>query len=219
MRRRLCCAAVLMILAMVTGGLRFMLPVAAQSEPVIIPLVERNDSGVSGAVVLDAADGATWVRISVEAAGEEYLPYLRRGTCDAYRATPAIPLSLVAPGRPSETAVDLVLAELQSGGYLIDLHIIAGDLDDLLDPKTSVACGEIETREGGIEGSTETTQPPVTGIGPLQTGRDWTLVVAFAMAMLSFVLALTCMRERRQPVEAPVIIDVVAMHRLRGLTQ
>jgi hypothetical protein len=219
MRRRLAAAMVSMLLAIVTGAAHLILPVSAQSEPVTIELAERNDSGVSGEAGLVAADGATWVHISVDGASDNYLPYLHRGTCSAYFDAPAIPLALTATGVQSKTAVDLPLDELESGSYVIDLHIVVGDLEDLLDPKSSVACGAIGAEEGGVGGSTATTQPPVTGIGPLQTGRDWTLAVAFAMAILSFVLALTCLRERRLPAEPPVIINVVAMHRLRGLTQ
>lgn len=217
-RRRLAGATLLMILAIVVGGTRVILPAGAQDEPVIVALEQRNDSGVSGVAELVATEGATWVRIEVDGGSKALIAYLHGGDCTAYRAQPAIPLALMTPGERSETAVDLPLAELLDGGYAIDLHRADSDIASLLDPATSVACGEIGERaaEGGAAGTAE---PPVTGIGPIEDGRDWMLALAATLAMVSLGLGVTCLRTAPRPVEAPVYISVVAMHRLRGLTK
>jgi hypothetical protein len=217
-RRRLRGAALLMVLAIVAGGTRFILPAGAQAEPVIVSLHERNDSGVAGEAELTATDGATWVRIFVEGGDESLIAYLHRGDCTAFNDRPAIPLALTTPGTQSATAVDVPLDDLLAGEYLIDLHAAGGDFASLLDPATSVACGEIGDR-GETPGAVATTAPPVTGIGPIHDGRDWMVVIASILAMLSLGLAFTCLRSTPQPVAAPVVINVVALHRLRSLSK
>jgi hypothetical protein len=207
-----------MALALITGGTRFLLPAGAQADPTTVELAARNDSGVSGAAQLEATEGATWIRISVEGGRGDLIAYLRRGDCRAYLEQPAIPLALTTPGVESKTAVDVPLEELVAGGYLIALHAADGDLATLLDPEASAACGEISGADEEPSAAAAM-QPPVTGIGPMQSGRDWMLMVASTLAMVSLGLAVTCLRNAPQSVDAPVVINVVAMHRLRGLTK
>jgi hypothetical protein len=212
-------AALPLLLALFSAVAWLVLPGRAQAGPVSVRILERDHSGVSGKATLDAADGAVWVKIQVRGAKRDYLPYLHRGTCDAYRETPAIPLSLVAPGHTSETAIDLPLEELDSGDYVIDLHAADGDIASLLDPATSVACGVIgaktaATPTGEAAGSTH---PPSTGVGPLESGHGRLLTLMGALCLSSLILACLGAGVRQRPQHVPVVIDVVARHRLRGL--
>jgi hypothetical protein len=220
-RRLFVGAAVLLGLAVVLTGARFYLPVMADATSVTVRLKERNQSGVSGRARLEAADGVTWIRISVNGPDLEYLPYLHHGTCKEYREALAIPLSLVAPNRPGETAIDIPLDELLSGGYVIDLHTVDLDVETLFDPATSVACGVVGKPKAPppAGGTTEEVQPPITGVGPIQGGRDWAMLTAAALGAASFLFAMAGMREQRHVAQGFTTVDVVNIRRLQGLPQ
>ena len=94
---------------------------------------------------------------------------------------PAIPLAITTPEAPTRTTVDLSFDELMSGKYVVDLHLVKGDFDYLLDPMTSVACGVLVEPKKTAATTKEpaATHAPETGAGPL-----------FARSAISISLAL-----------------------------
>lgn len=219
-RQRLIGAAVLLALALALSTARFYLPVVAGSDSATIRLKERNRSGVTGRATLEAAGEAVWVRITVKGPDRDYLPYLRSGTCTDVRQAVAIPLSLARPGAPGATAIDLPLDELRSGDYVIDVHDAASDADTLFDPGSSVACGIVGTTASATAGSAEGgVQPPITGVGPIESGWDWTMVAAAGLGLVSFVLAVAGLREQRREARGLTIVDEIRIRRLQGYPQ
>jgi hypothetical protein len=272
-RRRFAGSVALLFGAITLAGARFVLPAGAGTEPVSFPLVERNDSGVSGNVVLEVADGVTWFTVDVTGPDTNYLPILRVGTCEAFENDTATPLALVALGDPVATAIDIPIERLTSGGYMVDLHVADGSYEELLDPATSVACGAIpessevvqsgnaeepdgnidesesaggvesgaggepDAGDGAVGGSTsgglDELQQPDAGVGPIQSDRDWMMVIAALLGVASFVLAVKGLRvERRATYAMPAYASVHASipttggsivahraHRVRGFTR
>jgi hypothetical protein len=188
----------------------------ADDETMIVDLAERNGSGVTAQAELARSDAETRIRVSVLIGDGTFLPFLHRGTCAEYGAMDAVPLSLVAPEAPSETTVDLDVTTLTSGTYVIDLHVANGNLEMLMDPETGVACGVIET--GGARSAGIAAQAPVTGIGPVDLPNTWSQPAMLTLIAAGTFTAFAAVRTGRLTKSPqPELIDVVAMHRLRGL--
>jgi hypothetical protein len=133
--------------------------VAAQDagESVTVDLHEVRGSGVSGTAILTAQDGQTKVDMTLGGPGlkGDHPTHIHTGTCSNFDPNPLIPLETVVlkpvdqKGR-SVTTIDASLASLQSGDYVILVHLSHDALT------TYLACGEIPRVEGagGMAGTT-----------------------------------------------------------------
>ena len=103
-----------------------------------ITLDTLNASGVSGAAKIEEeAGGKVKVTIQVTPNGNLKMPaHIHLGQCGATLGDVKYPLSDVDNGK-SETTVDVKFADLETGGFAINLHKSADDL------KTYTACGNI----------------------------------------------------------------------------
>ncbi|MEA2594308.1 MAG: hypothetical protein QOF01_777 [Thermomicrobiales bacterium] len=114
----------------------------------------------SGKATLRPEDGVTTVAIRLTTASRGAFPaQIHRGTCQAFDPMPGVPLADAEPGLPTRTVVEIPLAELLAGSYVINIHQPSTNLASLLDPAGVVACGAIASSRSTA------TQPPVTGIG------------------------------------------------------
>ena len=208
--------AAAMLIAVNEPRMPFVSDASAQDDAIVVRIFERNGSDVSAQATLSASDLDTKVVVSIIAGDGSYLPYLHRGTCFAFNESVSVPLSLVTTGNPSETTVDLNLENLSAGDIVIDLHVAEGTLESLMDPATSVACGTISAAETSSD--REVVQGPVAGIGPFDLEEPWsgTTILVLLCAGMAAALGGVKIGRAPRPVE-PAVIDVVAMHRLRGL--
>jgi hypothetical protein len=186
---------------------------AAQANPdsISIELEERNDSEVSGVALIQRSDAESRIEVAIDGPAGQYLPYLHRGTCEAFIEGSSIPLAVVLPETPVGVTVDLTFEELVNGEFVIDLHVARGTLDSLMDPATSVACGTIQESNGS-----ETLQPPVAGIGPIGDDQAIWATVGFTVLGLMSASAGILIRRSPRPV-SEVEVNMVALERLRGL--
>lgn len=216
-------AAAMMLAALAIGTMSGITSrgAAAAEDKVFIKLKETHDSGVTATVKLTTEDGATLVRIYVKGADQQYLPYVRRGTCTEYKEIQGIPLSLASPARSTTTTIDIPIDDLRSGDYLIDLHVAAGNLESLNDPKSSVACGliaAVDPEPTPVDEVATVTEPPVAGVGGF-TGGAWVFGAAATMLGLSMLFAVTGLFQRRTAeVVTPVTVSATAVRRLKGLS-
>jgi len=136
-------------------------------DHVTIRLRKVDGSGVSGKTTLRADDDIATVAIRLTANDGSYPAHIHRGTCADFDAMPVFPLADALPGRITRTVVEISLADLLAGGYVVTVHRPSTDLDMLLDPSSVVACGAIAvektpTASHEIAG---VTTPPETGVG------------------------------------------------------
>jgi hypothetical protein len=132
-------------------------------DHVTIRLRAAGASGVSGKATLRSVDGVTTVAVRIDGRDVAYPAHVHEGTCGEFEAMPGFPLADAEPDRISRTVVDVSLAHLLAGNYVINLHRPAMDLATLLDPASVVACGAIVV-ERSASGPAVTT-PPDTGVG------------------------------------------------------
>lgn len=197
----------------------------AAEQSASVRLKSTNDSTIKGRVKIEQIDGLTTLTVSVTGSTDPLLPYVRRGSCTAYRQQPAIPLALATAEAPSVTTVDIPFDSLMSGSYVVDLHIAQGDIASLLDPATSVACGVLATAASTAGTTTATAAPtatpepatvaPVAGAGPFSNAQVAGLTLGLLIAGGGACL-LTGMRLRRPAV---FVRARVARRRLRGVVQ
>jgi hypothetical protein len=153
-------------------------------DHVTIRLREVGDSGVSGKATLRAGDDLTTVAIRLTADDGDYPAQIDEGTCDEFRALRGFPLADAVPGRTTRTLVEISLAELLAGAYVINVHKPAIDLETLLDPSSVVACGAIAAVAAPAGTTAGVTNPPVTGVGPPFPGDSFR-VVSIGLALLA----------------------------------
>ena len=116
-----------------------MLGTASAASSITINLDSLNNSGVSGTAVLtDLGAGQTQVVVTVtgEAASASEPDHIHTGQCGATLGGVKFPLKNVEGGT-STTVVGSSLADLQTGGFAINLHESAANI------KNYVACGNI----------------------------------------------------------------------------
>jgi hypothetical protein len=131
---------VLLGLALTTTGWLSVAPAAAQDEAgesVLVTLAELDGSGVSGTATLTASGAQTGVTVQVAGASGVHPAHIHPGTCEAHDPTPAFPLTSVDASGASNSTIGAALADLLTGGYVVDLHLSALELG------TYVACGPI----------------------------------------------------------------------------
>jgi hypothetical protein len=105
-----------------------------------VKLRPQSNSGESGTATLTPEGNSTKVTLhvtGVTGATGSQPAHIHKGTCDKLDPKPAFPLSPVVNGM-SETTVKASLKDLTTGGYAINGHKSAQDL------QTYVFCGEIK---------------------------------------------------------------------------
>ncbi|HVM15985.1 MAG TPA: hypothetical protein VM290_00185 [Gaiellaceae bacterium] len=118
-------------------------PGETTAEEMRLELGERNDSGVSGSVVLTPEDADT--RIVIELDDPQVLPagaYLQEGECTAVRPEAAEVLALFVDGR-SETVLEQELTNLLNGRFAVTVYL--EEREDLQQPD---ACADIGKENG-----------------------------------------------------------------------
>lgn len=119
--------------------------------PVTIDLDEVQDSGVAGTATFTAQDGQTTVDMTLQGPGVEggHPTHIHTGTCSDFDPDPLIPLETVVlefvnqTGR-STTTIDASLESLQSGDYVVLVHLSPEALT------TYLVCGEIPQAQGAV---------------------------------------------------------------------
>jgi len=147
---------VLLGLALTTTGWLSVSPAAAQDEAgesVLVTLAELDGSGVSGTATLTASGAQTGVTVQVAGASGVHPAHIHPGTCEAHDPTPAFPLTSVDASGGSNSTIGAALADLLTGGYVVDLHLSALELG------TYVTCGPIPAG-AGVEAATTTETEP-----------------------------------------------------------
>jgi Cu/Zn superoxide dismutase len=111
---------------------------AEAAGPVTVQLTPQNNSGESGSATLSEQGTKTKVVVSVtgQPAGVAQPVHIHKGTCAQLDPKPAYGLTTLANGK-SETTVDVPLTALQAGGFAINGHKSAQDVN------TYVLCGNI----------------------------------------------------------------------------
>jgi uncharacterized surface protein with fasciclin (FAS1) repeats len=119
---------------------------APQTESIVLPVGELNDSGVSGTITLDRFFDGTLVTLSLTGtpAGGDHPAHFHTGDCDAPGPV-AIPLNNVDGDTGlSVTAVDAPLEAILEGNHLVMVHLSPDDI------ATFVACGEVGAGAPGL---------------------------------------------------------------------
>lgn len=111
--------------------------VGAQANSVTVTLNTQNNSGVSGTATLTDMNGQTQVVVNVtgEPAGGSEPEHIHVGSCPTVGAV-KYPLANVVNGTAT-TMVNVKLADLQTGGFAINLHKSAAQAG------VYIACGDI----------------------------------------------------------------------------
>jgi hypothetical protein len=165
-------------------------------DHVTIRLRAVGDSEVTGKATLRASDGITTVAIRLTDNGRVYPAQIHLGTCEAFEAMPGFPLADAEPGQITRTVVEITLADLLTGDYVINLHRPSTDLASLLDPASVVACGAIAQPKPSATGTAVAIQPPVTGVGSA-LGEEPFGALAVGLLGLAIVLGIAGMVVRR----------------------
>jgi hypothetical protein len=148
-------------------------------------------SGVTGTATLTADGDQTVVEMTVRGAAGDHPDHIHRGRCADPEPNPLYPLSdvILNPADPegrSTTRVDVPLAELLAGEYLILVHESAQNLNVYL------VCGDIVAERQ--------TAMPSAGAGPGGAAGDRPLLAGLGGAAILFAAAL---RARRRVAAAP----------------
>lgn len=151
---RIAAMAALMAMA-ISSGVVAPVSVAAQDDAVVIDLVERNQSGVSGTATLTPDGDQTTIRIEVEGPVGNNPVNIMTGTCQEFDANPVYALSSVDANGVSETTIDATLDDLLAEPHVINIHASPTNLG------TIYACAEI-TSEAAPAGETPTAEATST---------------------------------------------------------
>ena len=168
----------------------------AQEVVTTVKLAEQNASGVfGGARITPAGDGQVRVELTLEESGTSVVrpAHIHKGSCANLDPKPAYPLNSVTNGT-SDTTVAVSMAELENGGYAINVHKSAAEAS------VYVACGDIAmmsiaqpepvgtpTGLGGVPGM------PVTGEG--NSPGTWTVLLT-ALGLGAVALGRGLLRQR-----------------------
>jgi len=121
------------------GVLGFAAP-ASPADSLKVTMAPQAGSSESGTAML-TKEGADTTKVVVNLSGAtgQQPAHIHKGTCSNLDPKPTYPLAPVANGK-SETLVKASLADLEKGGYAINVHKSAQDV------KTYVSCGEIAAK-------------------------------------------------------------------------
>jgi hypothetical protein len=113
---------------------------APAADSVNVTMAAQGGSSESGSATLTKqGDKETKVAVNLSGASGQQPAHIHKGSCSNLDPKPAFPLSPVVDGK-SETVVKVPLADLEKGGYAINVHKSTQDL------KTYVSCGEIASK-------------------------------------------------------------------------
>lgn len=108
------------------------------SKAVTVPIAQQNDSKESGTATLTQNGKDVVVVLALDGAGAGPQPvHVHTGTCADLNPAPKYPLTNLVDGKSTTTLKGMTLADLQTGGFAINVHKSTDDL------KTYVACGDI----------------------------------------------------------------------------
>lgn len=170
---RIAATAALMAMAIGSGVIT---PAAAQDDtPVVIDLVERNDSGVNGTATLTPDGDQTTVRIEVEGPVGNNPVNIMTGTCNEFDANPVFSLSSVDSNGVSESTVDAPLEDLLAEPHVLNIHASPTNLG------TIFACAEIVTDEAPAQ-ETPTEEAEATETATAATDSEVEITLATSNA-------------------------------------
>ncbi len=159
MRKVMVLALVAMALFIVSSGSIF-----AADNSTTVTMTAMNGSGEDGtATITQKGDADVTVSVTLKNGTAEAQPaHIHKGSCANLNPTPAFPLTNVVNGK-SEGDVMVSVAELNKGGYAINVHKSASDI------ATYVSCGDIKAGSMMMASGTGTTagndSMPSTGNG------------------------------------------------------
>lgn len=216
---------------LVSGSSGFWLnQVRAEGRSIVIRLPEANGSGLYGRIKLIDLGEQTRVVVAIHGVDSgEFMAHIHIGACGAYDGHPAFPLATLTPTERSRTNVELTFDQVLAGGYLVDIHWQSAAADELFDPSSAIACGElVETSAepaAEIEESVPFEQPrnddpyvsegPITGIGPI-SDQYWSTIPVTVLASFAVLFAAMGLDLRRRAAltVARRRLQVVTRHRL-----
>lgn len=111
---------------------------APPSGAVVVQLAPQSGSNQTGTATLTGSGDKTQVVIALNGmpANSQEPAHIHQGTCAKLNPKPAYPLTTVSSGQ-SATTVNVPLAQLQTGGFAINVHQSTTNIG------TYVACGDI----------------------------------------------------------------------------
>jgi hypothetical protein len=112
---------------------------ALASGPVKFTLHPQNGSGEIGNVVMKQDGDNVVVDVKTQYAPDATAQpiHIHKGTCDTLDPKPTYPLATLQNGTSTTTLKNMQLADLQTGGYAINIHHSTADVP------TYYACGNI----------------------------------------------------------------------------
>jgi uncharacterized surface protein with fasciclin (FAS1) repeats len=119
---------------------------APQTQSIVLPVSELNDSGVSGTVTIDRFLDGSLVTLSLDGtpAGGDHPAHFHAGDCDAPGSV-VLPLNNVSGDTGlSVTALDAPIETILEGNHLVMVHLSPDDI------ATFVACGEVGAGAPGL---------------------------------------------------------------------
>jgi hypothetical protein len=137
---------------------------AADATRLALTFEELNDSGISGTATLYEMGAQTLVELDLDGTGEDHPAHIHAGTCGTIEPEADYDLTNVGEEGTSTTLVDVALADLLNGEYVIDLHLAPDQLGLL------IACADITGTPVNAEG----TPVAVGGEGTPTTTSDGT---------------------------------------------
>jgi Cu/Zn superoxide dismutase len=129
---------------MLTGAAIIVMAAAGTARaagPTTVQLTPQNNSGESGTATLTEQGTKTKVVVDVKGApaGVAQPLHVHKGACAKLDPKPAYGLATLTNGK-SETTIDVPLASLEAGGFAINGHKSAQDVN------TYVFCGDIPAK-------------------------------------------------------------------------
>jgi hypothetical protein len=124
--------------AFVLGTSSLALAMDKMDKPVNFTLHPQNHSGETATVTMTQDGPNIVVAVKTENAPAVAQPiHIHKGTCDTLDPKPTYPLTTLQGGTSTTTLKDMTLAQLETGGYAINVHHSTADVP------TYYACGNI----------------------------------------------------------------------------
>jgi hypothetical protein len=139
MRTLLCALAALGTISTATAAQADDMMPAAAGKAVVVQINAQNGSGEHGTATLIQGPAGLIVKVKLigAPAGVGQPIHIHPGTCAALNPAPKYPLTLVMDGTSETTLSTVKLADLQTGGFAINVHQSTTAIG------TYVACGDI----------------------------------------------------------------------------
>jgi Cu/Zn superoxide dismutase len=129
-------AAIVAAFVLSTSSLAF--AADKMDKPVNFMLHPQNHSGETATVTMTQDGPNIVVAVKTDNAPALAQPiHIHKGTCDTLDPKPAYPLTTLQGGTSTTTLKDMTLAQLETGGFAINVHHSTADVP------TYYACGNI----------------------------------------------------------------------------